>query len=109
MNQNRPVLGRKSGYGNPYVLDTSPLELNWSESCVLRHLPSLDEVFFCWSDTIDREMVAVSVIPAYGESDYVLELPEIALKRGEVRTVTRKSGREMFEYLTKQKGWVVQK
>ena len=92
-------------YGDPYIPDTSPLELNLEKSCVLRHLPSLDEVHFCWSDAIDN-MVGVTVIPGYGDDDYIAKFPQIALRRGEFRTMDRAVGREMFKYLTKEKGWV---
>lgn len=95
-------------YGDPYIPDTSPLELNWERSCVLRHPPSLDEVHFCWSDAIDN-MVGVTVIPGYGDDDYIAKFPQISLRRGEFRTMDRAVGREMFKYLTKNKGWVVVK
>lgn len=96
-------------YGDPYITDTSPLELNWERSCVLRHLPSLDEVHFCWSDAVDINMVGVTAIPGYGDDNYVLKFPQIALRRGEFLTMSRAVGREMFKYLTKNKGWVVVK
>ena len=92
-------------YGDPYIPDTSPLVLNWEKSCVLRHLPTLDEVCFYWSDTKDTEMVVVSGTPGFGDFDYVLKFPQVALKRGELRLLTRAVGREMFKYL-KEHEWV---
>lgn len=93
-------------YGDPYIPDTSPLELNWEKSCVVRHLPSLDEVHFCWSDAVDNNMVGITIIPGYGDDEYVMKFPQITLRRGEFRTMSRAVGRELFNYLTKEKGWV---
>ena len=93
-------------YGDPYVPDTSPLELNWEKSCVLRHLPSLDEVHFCWSDVVDDNMVGITIIPGYGDENYVMKFPQITLREGEFRTMTRAVGREMFNYLVREKGCV---
>jgi hypothetical protein len=93
-------------YGDPYVPDTSPLKLNWEKSCVLRHLPSLDEVTFCWSETNYMDIVAVSVIPGYGDENYVMKFPQITLREGEFQTMTRAVGREMFNYLVREKGCV---
>ena len=93
-------------YGDPYIPDTSPLTLNWDKLCVLRYLPTLDEVCFYWSDTKDKEMVVVSGSPGFGDFNYVLNFPQVALKRGELKLITRAIGREMFNYL-KEHGWVV--
>ena len=95
-------------YGDPYIPDTSPLELNWEKSCVLRCTTNGDELHFCWSETEDKEMVGVSYISGYGKDDrYVFRCPQIALSNLEFRTMSRAVGRGMFSYLIK-KGWVLQ-
>ena len=94
-------------YGDPYIPDTFPLEATFEKSCVLRHLPSLDEVTFCWSETNYTDIVAVSYSSGYGHDDrYLFRCPQIALSNGEFRTMSRAVGRELFNYLTKEKGWV---
>jgi hypothetical protein len=51
-------------------------------------------------------MVGITIIPAYGTDDYVVKFPQISLRRGEFRTMSRPVGRELFNYLVKEKGWV---
>ena len=94
-------------YGDPYIPDTFSLEATFEKSCVLRHLPSLDEVTFCWSETTYTDIVVVSVIPGYGDDDYIVKFPQISVKRGEFRTMSRAVGRELFNYLVREKGWIV--
>ncbi len=95
-------------YGDPYIPDTSPLEATFEKSCVVRHLPSLDEVTFFWSETNYTDIVAVSGIPGYEDKNYVMKFPQIALRMGEIQTMSRAVGRGMFKYLTNEKGWVIQ-
>lgn len=95
-------------YGDPYIPDTTPLEATFEKSCVVRHLPSLDEVTFYWSETTYTDIVAVSGIPGYWDENYVMKFPQIALRKGESRTMSRAVARGMFNYLVKEKGWVIQ-
>jgi len=95
-------------YGDPYIPDTSPLELNWEKSCVLRYTTKGDELHFCWSDVVDNNMVGITIIPGYGNDEYVMKFPQIALRKGESRTMSRAVARGMFNYLVKEKGWVIQ-
>lgn len=94
-------------YGDPYIPDTSPMKLTWEKSCVLRHLPSLAEVDFYWSDAVDNNMVGVTVTPGYGDDDYIVKFPQISLRGGDFRTMSRAVGRELFNHLTNEKGWIL--
>jgi hypothetical protein len=91
-------------YGNPYKPDPSPVEVTLDKVCILLHLPSLDEVHYRWSETEVTDQVAVSFFPGY--RDYILNTPQVALRIGEHILISRNVGKEMFNYLIQQRGWV---
>lgn len=92
-------------YGHPYIPDTSPLKLNYDQSCILRHLPTLDEIHFSWSNTEAIDCVCVCVIPGYGDETYAFNVSHISfsLRRNEIRLIPRAVGREIFNYLIDNK------